>query len=120
GVRTVHEWQWVSSSYDGDEMAARACHEQKCWTQKLATKIRQQLRIPDDDPVGSKADALSRPSLYVYSATFTRDELARLQASTLYIPGIRARHVSIWVNGQSILQSPGDLPYFVDLTGRLE
>jgi hypothetical protein len=119
GVRTVHQWQWTSSEYDGADTISRPCHEDKCWAQRQPIHTKQDIAIPDDDPVGSKTVTISRPTLYVYSTTISREQLKGLNAATLYIPGIRARHVSVWVNGHSVLQSPGDLPYFIDLAGHV-
>jgi serine phosphatase RsbU (regulator of sigma subunit) len=117
GVKTVHSWKWDVQSFNGQEFVSRECHEQSCWTNTQSTFKQPGITLPDQDPVGSKQVNISAPQLFVYRIDLSRRQLQDLKASTLYIPGIRARQISFRLNQKLINISSGDLPYFVDLGG---
>ncbi len=50
-----------------------------------------------------------------YRLDFSYENLKNLRSPLLYLPGIKADHVKIEVNGNTVIDSAGNLPYFVSL-----
>ena len=55
------------------------------------------------------------PDILFYHAQFSFEQIKKYHSPILYLPGIKAEHVKIEVNGSITNDSAGNLPFFVSL-----